>query len=482
MADTTRNNDDSVWSKSAERECLEQEIRDRDLEKQAQAYPNRTSHDAFVIFSVSDYDFLDEQTDEDWSMPTGLQTGSSQAEPFDLMARRESFNTLFPQEQLDNDLMDFDSVSDAANGIVVEDQENITTGKHRYLEKTENRNGYFERLTREWSGSADDRKRDASKSPNRPLSLPHEYRCVTPTKSGPPVCPCSPNSPHSQRTSNSHRSERYQFTYETVRNAPPKPVPPFVFVHPGGLATVTVKPRGQISCPPTNTEPEKLHQSNTNLLRRAIEFGLAALFVLAIVTMAAGLVRKRELENARGNPASSPRGFDIIYSTISPTEMTAFLGTTFPSFPASTPPRPPTPHPAFVVFIGRPNDVIKQATPSPGPVQSTRPPRHAPIDEATPAPVSNVPTPTPTSTPTQRLTQTPRPYVTSTQPSGLPTELPTYQQSGIPQEVATLRPSQLPSTMPTFKPSKISTTAPSYSSTVNSTTSTSYSPFPVAFH
>lgn len=215
--------------------------------------------------------------------------------------------------------------------------------------------------------------------PPRPVAISQSDRCVTPQMSNSQrqiQAPGTPGTPGNK----THASEIYHYTYEADARAPPTPVPAFVVVHSSGVARVTIKPtegppKGQ------NHGADGIAQSNRMLVRRCYVFVLAAALVLAVVTMAAGIVRSKELEERERAAAQAQQ---TQTPSTSPTSVPVLVGTPQPSPGSMT----PSPNPYIAIpnddvdlppFPDLGDDVIgREETPNPtemNQVPPTRPPR-----------------------------------------------------------------------------------------------------------
>ncbi len=134
--------------------------------------------------------------------------------------------------------------------------------------------------------------------------------------------PVSPVSPSRSRISNrtsvcTPRSETYFHTYETNLEAPTSQVPPFVVVHRTGHAIVKITPKGAtfaISRQRTLYE-EDTGSITSNLpcrvwFRPIIMMIMVGIVILGAVTVAAGVIKSREIEQVDNGPESMtpPRG------------------------------------------------------------------------------------------------------------------------------------------------------------------------------
>jgi hypothetical protein len=239
-------------------------------------------------------------------------------------------------------------------------------------------------------------------TPSRPAALRFQDRCITPVRSKSQVIashtPISPASP-----TRSLKSEVFLFTYETSAQSPPvqSPVPPFVFVHSAGHANVVVTPTGEPTCVPVSEAGG--NRPRPYRCRVACALAVAILLIIAVITIVAGLLTARQLEengieadDSRSNFPHATRAPSIGVASTPPSALTS----TPPSTPTSTPPSTPTSVPSTVFVIPAPGNNDGE-TLSPvvfGPLDPGRTPREeteSPVSVVSPTPPPRAPGPSP---------------------------------------------------------------------------------------
>lgn len=181
--------------------------------------------------------------------------------------------------------------------------------------------------------------------PPRPVALSRSDRCITPQRSNArrnSIVPGSPGSPQSTQ----NVSEIFHYTYEPDPRSPVGQVPPFVVVPSYGVARVTTRRTDRalqnVSTPAAPQNP------NQELLKKASIFALIAILILALITLAAGIVRANEQAHAGFPVPETPQ--TSIPATLPPAmpERTPTLSVVNPASSPSTIPSP-TATPVFSI-------------------------------------------------------------------------------------------------------------------------------------
>jgi hypothetical protein len=438
--------------------------------------PERELHDSFVDASSLE-DMFNEtvilsQDDEpaDWSVPSALSSVSPPDGSGGRIQFTENDVPIIPDEPLhrEADLIDLSPCLAVAASPAVGERARIEEEVYRQLASNTNDIG------EQGKNSALD-PYAPSQTPSRPDALSLKDRCVTPVRAARQFTASqTPGSPLSPTRS---KSEIFSFTYETsAQNPVQSPVPPFVFVHSAGHAKVVVRPTGKPTCVPVS---EAGGARCRPFMRRTCVFAVAILLIIAVITIAVGLLTARQMEENRIN--SDPQSNFPRASTPFPT-MTPSIGV--PTTPPATTPAP-VPSPVFVIPVPGNNDG-ETLSPVFGPSDPGRTPREetqSPASVVLPTPPPRVPRPSPspdsistfapsrgTETRTPRE-ETPRPvYVPPTRPPRAPTNPPIAptnpptpaptpdrtqrEETLAPQQATTVSPRvPLPTPFPTFAPS-----------------------------
>ena len=269
------------------------------------------------------YDLLDDDdrrgalSQGECSLPTGHDTPSD--ESVGNRSRCGSNDAVAEEPPEEFDLIDLEYQYSLVNVQIPEEilltvAEQMRVG--RDLERAAEGADLSDKLTGDSSGGSQERFKDLEIPTSRHSELRFDDRCTTPTRSKQGGLPQSPSSPNSQRTDwTTTKSEVYRFTYETANPSPRSPVPPYVFVHPGGLARVTVSHTDRIGHTSAEFMPEPIpnqrdRSRNEGLLSQICLYTLLAILFLALVTLGAGLAKTRELnqidqENGRLGDAAA---------------------------------------------------------------------------------------------------------------------------------------------------------------------------------
>jgi hypothetical protein len=121
---------------------------------------------------------------------------------------------------------------------------------------------------------------------SRPVAFALSDRCATPQRSNIHRNPHFPASPGTAQ----HVSEVFHHTYEADLQT--SPVPPFVVVPSSGVAKVTIRPTARVL---QNDSTSPAQQSRNQVLyKKACLFTLLAILILALITLAAGIVKAGE--------------------------------------------------------------------------------------------------------------------------------------------------------------------------------------------
>lgn len=204
--------------------------------------------------------------------------------------------------------------------------------------------------------------------PPRPLVIAMSDRCLTPQLSNVHRIARYPNSPGNHTRS----SEIFHYTYEADIQEPSSPVPAFVVVPDSGVASrVTVTPTGRIMQGLGTQQSWK-----RTMYKHVCVFLLTSILLLALVTLAAGVIKSKEMSNLTPT------------STLEPTLPMDHQSTPFPIVTSPVPsPIELAAKPAFSIPNGDTNItfpdldggiVAREETPSPTTsdfVPPTRPPR-----------------------------------------------------------------------------------------------------------
>ena len=286
------------------------------------------------------YDLLDDEdcrgalSQADCSLPTGHETPSDETD--DNRSHCGSDDAVAEEPPEEFDLIDFDyqyglSMAQVPDEILLTEEQQRRVNID--LERAADGADLSDRLTGDSSGGSHEKNKEFETSIRRPSALRIDDRCITPTRSRPAVLARSPSSPNSQRTDWTQRSEVFHFTYETVNPLPQSPVPPYVFVHEGGLARVTVTPTGhavyteEVGIPETVPNQRDRRRQSDSLLSQICFYTILAILFLALVTLGSGLAKARELNRETGDgpqwltPIVTPAPENTNYPSLLPTTM-----------------------------------------------------------------------------------------------------------------------------------------------------------------
>ncbi|KAG7367514.1 leucine rich repeat LRR-containing protein [Nitzschia inconspicua] len=147
-----------------------------------------------------------------------------------------------------------------------------------------------------------------------------------------PSAPVSPMSPMSKVSLRTARSETYFHTYKADPMIPPNPVPPFVVVHSTGHAFVKVTPKGNNLSDGFFDEDQRSTSSSTVSWRSCLQpiamLVTGGILFLAVVTVAAGLIKARQDESREADhPSATPAVFsNVEFPTAEPFSIPTGVG------------------------------------------------------------------------------------------------------------------------------------------------------------